>query len=140
MRSFPTGFGKETVYPRLVLLLRCTDVRIAGLKFLHSRSWTINPYACHRLTIDGVYIYSDPKEAVWADGIDPDGCTDVHISNSTIDTGDDALVFYSARPRSRGPALPVGERDRDQLPVVVGIERAEILRWQFEGDPARGDR
>ncbi len=34
MRSFPTGQGKETVYPRMVLLLRCTDVRIAGLKFL----------------------------------------------------------------------------------------------------------
>jgi polygalacturonase len=59
MRSFPTGFRKETVYPRLVLLLRCTDVRISGLKFVRSRSWTINPYACKRLTIDGVYIFSE---------------------------------------------------------------------------------
>jgi polygalacturonase len=105
MRSFPTGFGKESVYPRLVLLLRCTDVRIAGLRFLRSRSWTINPYACNRLTIDSVYIYSSAREAVWADGIDPDGCKDVHISNSTIETGDDALVFYSAN--IWGPALPM---------------------------------
>jgi len=104
MRSFPAGHNKETVYPRLVLLLRCEDVRIAGLKFLRSRSWTINPYACKRLTIDGVYIYSNQKEAVWADGIDPDGCQDVRISNSTIETGDDALVFYSAD--IWGPALP----------------------------------
>jgi len=43
MRPFPSGFPKETVYPRLVLLLRCDDVRIAGLKFLRSRSWTSNP-------------------------------------------------------------------------------------------------
>jgi polygalacturonase len=104
MRSFPTGFRKETVYPRLVLLLRCTDVRISGLKFVRSRSWTINPYACKRLTIDGVYIFSDQKMGVWADGIDPDGCQDVRISNSTIETGDDALVFYSAA--IWGPALP----------------------------------
>jgi polygalacturonase len=104
LRSFPAGFGKETAYPRLVLLLRCEDVRIAGLKFLRSRSWTINPYACKRLTIDGVYIYSSQKEAVWADGIDPDGCQDVRISNSTVETGDDALVFYSAD--IWGPALP----------------------------------
>jgi polygalacturonase len=104
MRSFPTGFGKETVYPRMVLLLRCVDVRIAGLKLLRSRSWTINPYACKRLTIDGVYIYSNQKEAVWADGIDPDGCQDVHISNCTIETGDDAIVFYSTP--IWGPALP----------------------------------
>ena len=104
LRSFPAGHPKETVYPRLVLLLRCEDVRIAGLKFLRSRSWTINPYACKRLMIDGVYIYSSQKEAVWADGIDPDGCQDVRISNSTIETGDDALVFYSAD--IWGPALP----------------------------------
>jgi polygalacturonase len=104
LRSFPAGFPKETVYPRLVLLLRCDDVRIAGLRFLRSRSWTINPYACNRIVIDGVYIYSSLKEAVWADGIDPDGCRDVRISNSTIETGDDAIVFYSSD--IWGPALP----------------------------------
>jgi len=104
MRPFPHGYPTETVYPRLVLLLRCQDVRIAGLKFLRSRSWTINPYACKRLVIDGVYIYSSAKEGVWADGIDPDGCQDVRIANSTIETGDDAIVLWSAD--IWGPALP----------------------------------
>ena len=104
MRSFPVSYGKETIYPRMVLLLRCVDVRIAGLKFLRSRSWTINPYACKRLVIDGVYIYSSQKEAVWADGIDPDGCQDVRIANCTIETGDDAICFYSTP--IWGPALP----------------------------------
>jgi hypothetical protein len=103
-RSFPKGFGKEQMYPHLVLLLKCKDVRIAGLSFLRSRSWTINPYACERLTIDGVYIQSSLQEAVWADGIDPDGCKDVRISNSTIETGDDAIVFYSSN--IWGPPLP----------------------------------
>jgi polygalacturonase len=104
MRAFPTGFRKETVYPRLVLLLRCQDVRISGLKFIRSRSWTINPYACKHLVIDGVYIASSQEAGVWADGIDPDGCQDVRIANSTVETGDDALVFYSAQ--IWGPALP----------------------------------
>jgi hypothetical protein len=104
MRSFPVSYGRETVYPRMVLLLRCTDVRIASVKFLRSRSWTINPYACKRLVIDGVYIYSSQKEAVWADGIDPDGCQDVRISNCTIETGDDAICFYSTP--AWGPVLP----------------------------------
>jgi len=104
MRSFPRNYPKETIYPRLVLLIRCKDVRIVGVSFIRSRSWTINPYACERLVIDGVYIYSSLKDAVWADGIDPDGCKDVRISNSTIETGDDAIVFYSAD--IWGPALP----------------------------------
>jgi hypothetical protein len=104
MRSFPKGFGTETMYPHLVVLLHCTDVRITGLSFIRSRSWTINPYACRRLTIDGVYIHSSLKEAVWADGIDPDGCQDVRIANSTIETGDDAIVLWSSN--IYGPALP----------------------------------
>jgi hypothetical protein len=104
MRSFPAGYPAETMYPHLVLLLRCKDVRIAGLSFIRSRSWTINPYACERLTIDGIYVHSSLKEAVWADGIDPDGCKDVHISNSTIETGDDAIVLWSST--IYGPALP----------------------------------
>jgi hypothetical protein len=104
MRSFPKGFPKEQMYPHLVLLLHCNDVRIAGLSFVRSRSWTINPYACQRLTIDGVYIQSSLKDAVWADGIDPDGCKDVRIANSTIETGDDAIVFYSSN--IWGPPLP----------------------------------
>ena len=99
-RSFP----KPDQFGKLVLLLRCRDVRIAGVSFVHSPSWTIHPVACERLVIDGVYIYSSLKEAVWADGIDPDGCRDVRIANCTIETGDDALVFYSMD--WFGPARP----------------------------------
>jgi len=95
MRSFQKGYPSRKMYPHLVQLLRCKDVRITGLSFLHSPSWTINPYGCERLRIDGIYIYTDQKYGVWADGIDPDGCKDVIIANSTIETGDDAIVFYS---------------------------------------------
>jgi hypothetical protein len=100
IRSFP----KKDQFGKLVLLLRCKDVRIAGLSFIDSPSWTIHPYGCERLVIDGVYILSSLKEGVWADGIDPDGCKDLRISNCTIETGDDALVFYSMD--WFGPALP----------------------------------
>jgi Glycosyl hydrolases family 28 len=104
MRSFPKGYPNRKLYPHLILLLRCKDIRIAGLSFLRSPSWTINPYACERLTIDGVYIHTSLKDGVWADGIDPDGCKDVRIANSTIETGDDAIVFYSSN--IWGPPLP----------------------------------
>jgi Glycosyl hydrolases family 28 len=104
MRSFPRGYPTRKLYPHMVLLLRCKDILISGLSFLRSPSWTINPYACERLTIDGIYIHTSLKDGVWADGIDPDGCKDVRISNSTIETGDDAIVFYSST--IWGPALP----------------------------------
>jgi len=100
MRSFP----KKNQFGKLVLLLRCKDVRISGLSFIDSPSWTIHPYGCERMVIDGVYIRSSLREGVWADGIDPDGCKDLRISNCTIETGDDAIVFYSMN--WFGPALP----------------------------------
>jgi hypothetical protein len=103
-RSYPKGYGVRPVYPHLVFLVRCKDVRITGLSFLRSPSWTIYPYACERLVIDGIYVHTDQTMGVWADGIDPDGCKDVRISNSTIETGDDAIVLYSFN--ISGPALP----------------------------------
>lgn len=90
MRSFP----KQDQYGKLILLLRCRDVLISGVFLINSPSWTIHPYGCERMVIDGVTIHTSVAEGVWADGIDPDGCKDLQISNCTIETGDDALVFY----------------------------------------------
>lgn len=100
LRSFP----KPDRYGKLVLLVRCTDVRIAGLSFLDSPSWTMHPVQCERLVVDGVRIRTSLPDGVWADGIDPDGCRDVRIANCVIETGDDALVFYSMD--WFGPAKP----------------------------------
>lgn len=100
MRSFPT---KNSV-GNLVLLVRCKDVRITGLTFTQSPSWNLHLWGCERLNIDGIYVHSSMRDGVWSDGIDPDGCRDVRISNCTIETGDDALVFYSSN--LFGPARP----------------------------------
>jgi hypothetical protein len=102
MRSFPKEMDHRKVYPHMIKLLRCKDVRIAGISIINSPSWTLYPYDCERLTIDGIYIHTSQKYGVWADGIDPDSCRDVIIANSTIETGDDAIVFYSSRV-SGGP-------------------------------------
>ncbi len=100
LRSFP----RPDRTGKMVLLVRCTDVRIAGVSFVDSPSWTIHPVQCERLVIDGVAIRTSLRDGVWADGIDPDGCRDVRIADCTIETGDDALVFYSMD--WFGPARP----------------------------------
>jgi len=100
MRSFP----KPDRTGKMVLLVRCRDIRITGVSFVDSPSWTLHPVQCERLVIDGVTIRTSLTDGVWADGIDPDGCSDVRIANCTIETGDDALVFYSMD--WFGPARP----------------------------------
>lgn len=99
-RSFPTANS----IGHLVLFVRCRNVHIQDLTFLHSPSWTMHLWGCEHLVIDGLTIRTSLRDGVWADGIDPDGCKDVRISNCTIETGDDALVFYSSN--IYGPARP----------------------------------
>ena len=103
MRSFPKELGHRKIYPHMIKLVSCKDVRIAGISILHSPSWTLYPYDCERLRIDGIYIHTDQKYGVWADGIDPNSCRDVVIANCVIETGDDAIVFYST-PEGGRPA------------------------------------
>jgi len=90
MRTYP-----KQSYPRLVLLIRCKNVRIAGLSFFHGGSYNLVPFDCEHVVIDAVTIRDSITEGVWADGIDPNGCKDLHISNCTIETGDDAIVLWS---------------------------------------------
>ncbi len=103
MRSFPKDLGQRKIYPHMIKLIRCKDIRVAGISILNSPSWTFYPYDCDKLRIDGIYIHTDQKYGVWADGIDPDSCRDVVISNSTIETGDDAIVFYSSHASGNPP-------------------------------------
>lgn len=104
LRSFPEGYPDRKIYPHLVWMGNTTNVRITGLSFINSPTWTMGFFAVQRMMIDGIFVYTKPNDAVWADGIDMDGCNDVHISNSSITTGDDCLVFVSGN--FWGPARP----------------------------------
>ena len=105
MRTYPAGFPNQQDYPHLLWLGRCNNVRITGLSFLHSPSWTFALFACSRVVIDGIYIYTSLAEAVWADGIDIVSSHDIAISNSTIATGDDCIIFVCGIPEW-GPDYP----------------------------------
>jgi hypothetical protein len=105
MRSYPVGHPDRTVYPHLLWLGRCKNVTVTGVSFVKSPSWTFALYDCSRVVIDKIYIYTSLHEAVWADGIDMVDCKDVSISNSTIETGDDCIVFVCGIPEW-GPASP----------------------------------
>jgi hypothetical protein len=103
-RSFPVGFPQRTIFPHLMFLSGCKGVKVTGLKWLHSPSWTITLSGCERARLEGLYIYTSLKEAVWADGIDMDGCKDISIERCTIETGDDCIIFISTDVW--GPARP----------------------------------
>lgn len=87
---------KTVLYPRpkLISFQNSNNVLIEGVKLIDSPSWTINPIRCENVTIDKVSILN-PADSPNTDGIDPDSCKNVHISNCHIDVGDDCIVIKS---------------------------------------------
>jgi len=80
--------------PRLISFANSTNVLIEGVTLTNSPAWTINPVRCTNVTVDKVTIVN-PPDSPNTDGINPDSCRNVHISNCHVDVGDDCVTIKS---------------------------------------------
>lgn len=81
--------------PRITPLLEirhCRHVVLRDLTIRRSPGWTVHPFLCDDVRIDGItidnHIYGPNT-----DGIDVNGCRDVHISNCRIVGCDDNIIL-----------------------------------------------
>ena len=86
----------ELSYPRpkLVSFDYCDHVHISGIKMKNSPSWTVNPICCENVTVHSVTIIN-PANSPNTDGINPESCRNVRISDCYIDVGDDCIAIKS---------------------------------------------
>lgn len=75
--------------------MHCKNVRVEGVTLTNSPFWTINPEFCENVTIDGVTINNPISPNT--DGINPESCKYVHISNCHISVGDDCITIKSGK-------------------------------------------
>ena len=80
--------------PRMINLYNCKNVLIRDLTIVNSPAWNIHPVQCESILIDNVTIHA-PADSPNTDGIDPDSCRDVRISNCHISVGDDCIIIKS---------------------------------------------
>jgi hypothetical protein len=73
--------------PKPIALKRCRRVTISGITLRNSPNYNISLLGTDNVNIDGVTILNG-----YCDGIDPDACRDVSISNCHIESWDDAIV------------------------------------------------
>lgn len=78
--------------PRLISFTDCTNVLVEGVTLTNSPAWTINPVHCKNVIVDKVTILN-PPDSPNTDGINPDSCRNVYISNCHIDVGDDCIAI-----------------------------------------------
>ncbi len=86
----------EVFRPAMLCFEGCRNVRIEGVTFLHPSQWTLHLLCCQDVLVRGVTILAH-MERINTDGIDPDGCRNVIISDCVIRTGDDSIVIKDTR-------------------------------------------
>jgi polygalacturonase len=92
--------------PRLISFADCTNVLIEGITAINSPCWTINPVHCQNVTVQKVTIVN-PADSPNTDGINPDSCSSVHISDCSISVGDDCITLKSGvETEERGKLAP----------------------------------
>lgn len=91
--------------PPFIQPVRCKNVRIEGVKIVNSPFWTVNPEFCDNVTIQGITIHNVPSPNT--DGINPESCRNVHISDCHISVGDDCITIKAGRDlQARKLAVP----------------------------------
>lgn len=81
--------------PPFIQTLRCKNIKIEGVTIVNSPFWTVNPQFSENIKITGISIIN-PKSPN-TDGINPESCRNVHISDCHISVGDDCITIKSGR-------------------------------------------
>ena len=94
---------RQEVSPMLEFV-NCRHLRVEQVRMENASGWTMRTLACAGVVIDGASI-KNPVIGPNTDGMDITASSDVHISNCSIDTGDDAICLKSENPY--GDTVPV---------------------------------
>ena len=88
--------ARQNEHPRpyLVCFADCQHVTLENLTLTNSPAWTVHPLRCRNVVVRGLNIVN-PADSPNTDGVNPDACQDVRISDCTIDVGDDCIAIKS---------------------------------------------
>ncbi|MEO6731675.1 MAG: glycoside hydrolase family 28 protein [Ferruginibacter sp.] len=91
----PRQMKRGFLRPPFIQPMYCKNVLIEGITITNSPFWTVNPEFCENVTVDAVTINN--LHSPNTDGINPESCKYVHISNCHISVGDDCITIKSGK-------------------------------------------
>lgn len=78
--------------PYLIGFENCRRVKVLDVELVNSPVWTVHPLYCEDVEIRGITIHN-PWNSPNTDGINPDSCRNVRISDCLVDVGDDCITL-----------------------------------------------
>jgi polygalacturonase len=88
--------GYTLARPNLVVLQRCTHVRMENITLQNSPKFHFVPDECDGVVVSNVTILA-PEHSANTDAIDPSDCENVLITKCRIDNGDDNIAIKAGR-------------------------------------------
>jgi glycosyl hydrolase family 28 len=114
----------------LIEIWDARGIRIENITIRKAPAWTIHPKNCDGVKIRGVSLLNNLR-AVNSDGIDPDSCRNVIISDCHIEAGDDCIVLKTT---NRGGTSGATENVTVTNCVLVSAASALKLGTESYGD------
>lgn len=102
-KAFRAGKMKDAARPYFISFEDCERVLLRGFRIQNSPAWTLHPLRCENVSIRGVSIFN-PSDSPNTDGIDPESCRHVRITDCHIDVGDDCIAIKAGTEDARTPA------------------------------------
>lgn len=119
--------------PYLICFQYCTDVKLEDVMLRNSPVWTVHPLYCDNVMIHGITI-KNPSDSPNTDGINPNGCSNVRISDCLIDVGDDCIAIKAGTELTpvRRPCENITIMNCNMLHghggIVIGSEMSGTIR------------
>ena len=92
----PYHYKARKQRPQLIGLFDCRRVTMRDITLRDSANWAVHPAGCEDVLITGIRLLNDLRLPN-CDGIDPDHCRNVRISDCFIEAGDDCIVVKNRR-------------------------------------------
>ena len=118
--------------PHTILFDACRRVTVRGITIRDGANWTLRLTGCVDVLVHGIRIYSDLRMPN-CDGIDPDHCRSVRISDCHIETGDDCICVKARREFPEyGPCEDIAISNcvlkSTSCALMIGIEAQAAMR------------
>ncbi|KAK9994571.1 hypothetical protein SO802_024274 [Lithocarpus litseifolius] len=97
--------------PYMIEILYSDQIQISNLTLINSPSWFVHPIYSSNVLVKGLTILA-PVDSPNTDGVNPDSCTNTHIEDCFIVSGDDCVAVKSGW---------------DQYGIKVGIPTQHLI-------------